>query len=139
MPNTSNPLPEINITLRVPKRDEPGGVHFYMHAGDAHRFLSAFAQGIREGKMPSVQQFEKLIDCILLFVPRDQKQDAREIILDWSLTQLTVAIQKLTAAYVESLQDDVDAGRLQGTPQLEQAAQLVHDMGNAVAAEGAEL
>jgi hypothetical protein len=139
MPNTSNPLPAINITLRVPKRDEPGGMYFYMHAGDAHRFLTSFAKTVREGKMPSVDQFERLIECILLFVPRDQKQDARTIILDWSITQLTVAIQTLTAEYVRSLQEDVDDGRLQETPQLRAAAQLVTDMGNAVVAEGAEL
>ncbi len=130
----NNTLPDIGLTLRVPKKGDQGFMRFYAKAGDAQRHMRKMGTAIKKGGMPSEADINKLIDGMILFVPKDEQVGARDIILDWSADQLVAATNLIVLAMAGNIESDVADGTMDDTPAAQATVNQLNGMSDAMRA-----
>jgi hypothetical protein len=105
------------LTLRFPTPDSPGWVRFSREIDSVQKDLISLGNAFRQkGFRPTTKNIDRLIDIILLFVPTssvEEKEAARETILDFSFPELHEAFIQLGNLMAEGQRATEDYNRAQ--------------------------
>lgn len=88
------------LTLRAPNENSPGYLRFWREMPAAVESLRALQAKAKAGEFLTPREVDAVVDALVLFMPNEDRDVAREAILDASATELATA---LTTIDTESL------------------------------------